>query len=89
MDSNQQRHPPAHTAQAHHTKEDRLPEGKLALFWVLGAMAILWGSWISGHIQKDFGVTSFAYYGTIFVALLLILFGGLAWIGVAVGVSQK
>lgn len=80
--------PKPHHPKPHHESEG-LPEGKLALFWVLGSIAILWGSWISGHLQKELGVTEFSYYGTIFVAFLLILFGGLAWIGVAVGVTQK
>ncbi len=77
-------------AQKSHHKEERLPEGKLALFWVLGAVAIMWGAWIAGHLQRgDLGVSAFSFYGSILVAFLLILFGGLAWIGVSVGVAQK
>lgn len=73
----------------HHTKEKQtLPEGKLALFWVLGALAIAAGAWIAGHISWALGVTALSYYGAFAIAFLLILFGGLAWIGVAVGVSQ-
>ena len=65
-----------------------LPEGKLALFWIIGALAILLGAWISGHLERVLGVTDSSFYGTLFFAFILILFGGLAWIAVAVGVAQ-
>lgn len=68
--------------------QQELPEGKLALFWIIGALSILLGAWIAGHLERVLGVTDASFYGTIFLAFLLILFGGLAWIAVAVGVAQ-
>lgn len=65
-----------------------LPEGKLALFWLIGTLSILLGVWIAGHLERVLGVTDASFFGSLFVAFLLILFGGLAWIAVAVGVSQ-
>ena len=65
-----------------------LPEGKLALFWFIGALCILLGAWIAGHLERVLGVTDFSFYGTLFMAFLLFLFGGLAWIAVSVGVAQ-
>lgn len=65
-----------------------LPEAKLALFWVIGALCILLGAWIAGHLERVLGVTDTTFYGTLFVAFVLILFGGLAWIAVSVGVAQ-
>ena len=75
----------------HHKKhdEERVPEGKMITFWIAGALSIYFGAWIAGHLEKGLGVSDFAYYGTGFLAFLLVLFGGLAWIGVAVGVAQK
>ena len=65
-----------------------LPEGKLALFWVIGSLCILLGAWITGHLERVLGVTDASFYGSLFVSFLLFLFGGLAWIAVAVGVAQ-
>ncbi len=68
--------------------QQELPEGKLALFWIIGALSILLGAWIAGHLERVLGVTDASFYGTFFLAFLLVLFGGLAWIAVAVGVAQ-
>lgn len=74
----------------HHShQKHELPEGKLALFWILGALALTAGSWIVGHIEWALGTTPVSYYGAMAVGFLLILFGGLAWIGVSVGVAQN
>ncbi|MCK4967556.1 MAG: hypothetical protein KAS12_00750 [Candidatus Aenigmarchaeota archaeon] len=72
----------------HHEVKEDLPEGKLAIFWVFGSISMLAGSWIAGHLEWVLGTTTISYYGSLFLSLLLFLFGGLAWIGVAVGVSQ-
>ena len=72
----------------HHEEKEELPEGKLALFWIFGSIAILAGTWITGHLEWVLGTTPQSYYGSILISLLLFLFGGLAWIGVAVGVAQ-
>lgn len=65
-----------------------LPEGKLALFWIAGAVLMLAGAWIAGHLEMAVGVTPGAYYGTLALALVLILVAGLAWIAVAIAVAQ-
>jgi hypothetical protein len=65
-----------------------LPEGKLALFWILGTISIAFGTWIIGHVENTIGATTFSYYLSIFIGFLLVLFGGLAWIGVAVKVAH-
>lgn len=65
-----------------------LPEGRLALFWILGTISISLGTWILGHIEYTIGTTTFSYYLSILIGFLLILFGGLAWIGVAVKVAH-
>ncbi len=66
-----------------------IPEGRLIVFWIIGALAILFGTWIAGHVETALGVTTGSYALALLVAFLLILFGGLAWIAVAVTVSQE
>ncbi|MBW6451911.1 MAG: hypothetical protein K0B02_04250 [DPANN group archaeon] len=57
-----------------------LPEGKLGLFWIMGALAFTLSAWIIGHSGAQSPLT--------FIAFLLMLFSGLAWIGVSVGVAH-
>lgn len=75
-------------AHQRHVNEDELPEARLALFWIFGASAIFAGAWIAGKLEWVAGTTTMSYYGSLLVAFLLILFGGLAWIGVAVSVAH-
>lgn len=70
------------------SERDDLPEVRLAIFWLFGAASVFAGSWIAGRLEWVFGTTPVSYYGSLLVAFLLILFGGLAWIGVAVSVSH-
>ncbi len=65
-----------------------MKEGRFVLFWVLGALLMLVGSWIAGHVEWTVGTTKAAYYGAIVLAFLLFLLAGLCWVGVAVGVSK-
>ena len=58
-----------------------LPEGKLGLFWVIGAIAMTAAGWVLGLENQ----TS----SNIFMAFILVLFAGLSWIGVAVGVIHR
>ncbi len=58
--------------------EISLPEGKLGLFWIVGALAMTSGAWILGLEN--------ATSSHLFFAFILVLFAGLSWIGVAVGV---
>ncbi len=66
----------------------RTSRGKTRAFLDYRRVSDPYGSWIAGHLERVLGVTDTSFYGTLFVAFLLILFGGLAWIAVAVGVAQ-
>ena len=72
----------------HEPEREELPEARLALFWIMGTLSILGGAWIAGHLEWVLGTTTLSYYGSLFVSFLLLLFGGLAWIGVAVSVAH-
>ncbi len=61
--------------------EMSLPEGKLGLFWLLGAFAMTAGAWVLGLEN--------ATSNNIFFTFILVLFAGLSWIGVAVGVVHS
>ncbi len=63
-------------------------EGKFILFWVIGALLILLGSWIAGHVEWTVGTTKLSYSFAIILAFISILIGGLCWIGVAVGAGK-
>ena len=68
---------------------EELPEGKLVLFWIVGALAIVFGAWIAGHVENTLGTTAGSYALAVIVAILLVMFGGLSWIAVAVTVSEE
>ncbi|MFH1126928.1 MAG: hypothetical protein ABIG84_00235 [archaeon] len=72
----------------HDIEESELPEARLAVFWIFGAVAIMGGVWITRYVEWVLGTTAASFYGALLVAFLLILFGGLAWIGVAVSVAH-
>lgn len=55
-------------------------EGRLGLFWVMGALSLTLGAWVLGHMDG---------LGPALIGYLLVLFSGLAWIGVSVGVTHK
>ncbi len=61
---------------------------KIVLFWVLGAICILIGSMISGHLEKDMGTTELSYVITLLISFILFLFGGLLWISVSIAVKK-
>ena len=48
-----------------------LPEGKLVLFWIVGAIAIVFGAWIAGHVENTLGTTTGSYVLAIIISLLL------------------
>ncbi len=77
-----------HHTSHHYAQKEELPEGRLALFWIMGAVSMLAGAWIAGRLEWVLGTTALSYYGALFVSFLLFLFGGLAWIGVAVSVAH-
>lgn len=53
-------------------------------FWVLGALCMLFGSMIAGHLEKTLGVTEFGYALAITIAFILFLLGSLLWISVSI-----
>jgi hypothetical protein len=63
-------------------------EGRFILFWIIGTLLILAGSWIAGHVEWTVGTTKLSYILAIILAFISILMGGLCWIGVAVGASK-
>lgn len=67
---------------------EAMPEKKLALFWILGALAVLFGAWIAGNVEWVLGTTPGGYWGAVIVAFLFILAGGFAWISIAVSVAH-
>jgi len=62
---------------------------KMALFWVLGTICILFGSMIAGHLEKGLGVDDLSYSLALLIAFVLILLGGLLWISVAIAVRLR
>lgn len=68
---------------------NRIPEGKLAIFWIVGAIAILFGAWVAGHVEMTLGTTQQSYIIALIVSLLLILFGGLCWIAISVRIAEE
>lgn len=66
-----------------------VPEGRLIIFWIMGSLAILFGAWIAGNVERALGTTDLSFILALIVAFLLILFGGFLWIAVAVGVAHE
>ena len=57
---------------------------KLVLFWVLGGVFILFGSWILNNLELTTGVSQFSYMFALIIALAAFFIAGLFWISVAV-----
>lgn len=60
---------------------------KMVLFWVLGAVCIMFGSMVAGRLEGGVGVTGISYTFAFAVAFILFLLGGLLWISVAVAMK--
>jgi len=61
------------------------------LYWIFGAVSIMIGMLVTSGLSS-LGMTGFLNINVFLgmaIALLLILFGGLLWIGVAVSASEK
>ena len=58
-----------------------IPEGKLGLFWVMGALTLTAAGWVLGLPEQTIS--------HLFMAVILVLFAGLSWIGVSVGVIHR
>ncbi len=61
---------------------------KLIGSWILGGILITISAWILGHIDQTVGVSPVSYGLALFVAFVLILIGGLAWISVATATAK-
>ena len=61
---------------------------KLIGSWILGGILITVSAWILGHIDQTVGVSHVSYGLAFFVAFVLILVGGLAWISVATATAK-
>lgn len=57
---------------------------KIMLFWILGALLILFGSMISGRLEKGLGVSDYGFFLALLISFILFLLGGLLWISVAI-----
>ena len=61
---------------------------KLVAFWVFGGILISAAAWILGHASETVGVSEIGYVMAVFMAFVMILIGGLAWINVAAATSK-
>ncbi|UCC91398.1 MAG: hypothetical protein JSV39_03745 [Candidatus Aenigmatarchaeota archaeon] len=61
---------------------------KLIGSWIFGGILITVSAWILGHIDQTVGVSPVSYGLAFFVAFVLILVGGLAWISVATATAK-
>jgi hypothetical protein len=61
---------------------------KLIVFWVFGGLLITASAWILGHLEAAQGAYPMGYAITAFIAFIMILIGGLAWINVASASSK-
>jgi len=61
---------------------------RLVIFWVLGAVLITLSLWILGNAERVVGDSFLSHALALFIAFVLVLAGGLAWITVAVAVSK-
>jgi hypothetical protein len=61
---------------------------KMALFWVLGAVCLTFGSMIAGRLERTVGVSDSGYLLALAISLVLMLLGGLLWISVAAAVKE-
>ncbi|QQG39961.1 MAG: hypothetical protein HYS81_00940 [Candidatus Aenigmatarchaeota archaeon] len=61
-----------------------LTSARPILFWVIGAFLVLFGAMIGGQATPDvLGATPASFAGSVLLAFILILIGGLFWITVA------
>ncbi|MEM5766599.1 MAG: hypothetical protein QW423_03140 [Candidatus Aenigmatarchaeota archaeon] len=61
---------------------------KIALFWVLASLLLLFGSMIAGQLQVSYGTNVAALLIAFLLALLFFLLAGLLWIAIAVALRQ-
>lgn len=61
---------------------------RAAILWLVGGLCILFGSMIAGNLDRTLGVTDLGYLFAFLTSLMLILFGGLMWISIAIAVKK-
>jgi hypothetical protein len=61
---------------------------KLIVSWVFGGILITSAAWVLGHAEETIGVSQIGYVMAVFLAFVMILIGGLAWINVAAATSK-
>ncbi|NIO23001.1 MAG: hypothetical protein GTN38_03170 [Candidatus Aenigmarchaeota archaeon] len=61
---------------------------KLVVYWIFGAILVMLSSWILGNIEQTTGTSPISYALAVFIAFVLVLAGGLAWITVASVVAK-
>lgn len=61
---------------------------KIAVFWIIGALAIFLGSMIAGKLEVTLGTSDLGLLVAALVAFVLFLLGGLLWISVALAVKE-
>jgi hypothetical protein len=61
---------------------------KMVFFWIIGSFSILIGAMIAGNVERTLGTDETSFAAAVFIALILILLGGLLWITVAVAAKK-
>jgi len=59
------------------------------IFWLIGSILIFFGAFIAGKLNLGLGVSQTGFLFALFLALALIMFGGLLWILVAAALSSN
>ena len=60
-----------------------LPEGKLAAEWLAATLFLVSGMWLAANVEWVLGTTSASYYGSIALAIILNLLGGIIYISIS------
>lgn len=61
---------------------------KIAAFWIVGALALFFGSMIAGKLESTLGTDDLGLLIAFLVSIVLFLLGGLLWISVAIAVKE-
>lgn len=61
---------------------------KIATFWVLGAVMIMFGSMIAGRLERGLGVSDVSFTIALILSFMSFLLGGLLWISVGLAVKK-
>jgi len=61
---------------------------KITAFWIVGALALFFGSMIAGKLENSLGTSDFGIAIAFLVSLVLFLLGGVLWISVAIAVKE-